>query len=52
MISNDRSNPIFPIDTIEKATPFEAPLVHPGGLLGSKTEYDINNGLFDQIISK
>ena len=36
VIWNGHSNPIFPIDTIEKAAPFEHLLAHPGGLCGLK----------------
>lgn len=36
MIWNGRSTPNFPINTIEKAAPFEPLLAHPGGLCGLK----------------
>ena len=36
VIWNGRLNPIFPIDAIEKAAPFEPPLAHPVCLCGLK----------------
>ena len=42
----------FQLILLKKLPPSNPPWPILGVFVGSKTEYDINNGLFDQIISK
>ena len=42
----------FQLILLKKLPPLNPPWPTLGVFVGSKTEYDINNGLFDQIISK